>query len=152
MITKPLHFLLVEDDEDHARLVMLALAENRVSNTVRHVTDGAQALAYLRGEAPFQSEPQADVVLLDLKLPKVDGQEVLAQVKEDEALRVIPIVILTSSDAETDRARAYFSHANSFLTKPLDFGKFHQMIHDLQCYWTVWNRPPRARSSGRRSA
>jgi CheY-like chemotaxis protein len=152
MMNKPLHFLLVEDDEDHARLVMVALADNRVANTVHHVTDGAQALAYLRGDAPFQDEPRPDVVLLDLKLPKIDGQEVLRQIKEDEALRVIPVVILTSSDAETDRARAYFSHANSFLTKPIDFGKFHQMIHDLQCYWTVWNKPPQNRSSGRRSA
>ncbi len=140
--TKPLHFLLVEDDDDHANLVQMALAENRVANTVDHVTDGADALSYLRQESPYESRDRPDVILLDLKLPKVDGHEVLAQIKEDEQLRTIPVVVLTSSEAETDRAKAYFSHANSYLTKPLDFDRFHQMIQDLKYYWSVWNQPP----------
>lgn len=142
MSTKPLHFLLVEDDEDHAHLVQMALAENRVANTVDHVTDGAEALSYVRKQPPYEDRARPDVILLDLKLPKIDGHEVLTRIKEDEQLRTIPVVVLTSSEAETDRAKAYFSHANSYLTKPLDFDRFHQMIQDLKYYWSVWNQPP----------
>ena len=140
--TKPLHFLLVEDDEDHANLVQMALADNRVANTVDHVLDGAAALCYVRREAPYEDRGRPDVILLDLKLPKLDGHEVLAQLKEDSDLRSIPVVVLTSSEAEADRAKAYLRHANSYLTKPLDFDRFHQMIQDLKYYWSVWNQPP----------
>ncbi len=140
--SKPLHFLLVEDDEDHANLVRMAMEENRVANTFEHVADGEAALAYLRGEPPYEQSPRPDVILLDLRLPKLDGHEVLQAVKHDAATQTIPVVVLTSSSAEADRARAYLDGVNSYLTKPLDFEQFNQMIRDLKYYWTVWNQPP----------
>jgi len=140
--SSPLQFLLVEDDDSHAELVMLAMAENQITNTIDRVADGEQALAYLRQEGEFSNKTRPDVVLLDLKLPKVDGLEVLDILKKDEVLQVIPVVILTTSANEADRAKAYHSHANSYLAKPVDFEKFHQMIKDLKFYWAAWNQPP----------
>ena len=143
MSAKPICFLLVEDDDSHAELVQMALTDNQVSNRVDRVSDGAQALAYLRREGDYADCPQPDVILLDLKLPKVDGHEVLAQLKADEKLRAIPVVVLTTSAAEADKAKAYYNHANSYLVKPVDFEKFHEMIKDRKLYWSVWNEPPR---------
>lgn len=134
------HFLLVEDDDDHAMLVTRSLQRSRVSNQVDRVSDGEAALSYLRQKGEFAGR-QPDVVLLDLKLPKVDGHEVLRQIKEDPTLRQIPIVVLTTSQAEIDRARAYEHHANSYLVKPVNFERFQQMIEDLNLYWGVWNIP-----------
>ena len=136
-----IHFLLVEDDDSHAKLTLRSLRSNRVANTVDRVADGAQAMQYLRRESAFVDRPRPDVILLDLKLPKLDGHEVLQRVKEDPALRDIPVVILTTSDAETDRARAYLHHANSYLVKPVDFEKFRQMVQELCLYWGIWNAP-----------
>jgi CheY-like chemotaxis protein len=142
MSARPVRFLLVEDDDSHAELVELALADNRIVNDFRRVSDGQAALAYLRGEAPYGEHPRPDVILLDLKLPKIDGLDVLRQVKNDPLLRTIPVVILTTSAAEVDRARAYEHHANSYVVKPIDFDQFHRMVKDLQLYWTAWNAPP----------
>ena len=136
-----LRFLLVEDDEDHAAIVLRTLRRNRVGNVVDHVTDGAEALAYLRREGAFADREPPDIVLLDLKLPKVDGHEVLAAIKSDPALAPIPVVVLTTSAAETDRIKAYEHHANSYLVKPIDFKRFRQMVKDLDLYWGMWNRP-----------
>ncbi len=120
----------------------MALAQNRVANTVDRVADGEQALAYLRREGSFREAPRPDIILLDLKLPGIDGHEVLAVLKKDPSLCCIPVVVLTTSAAEADRARAYYNHANSYLTKPVDFEKFNQMVQDLKLYWCVWNQPP----------
>jgi CheY-like chemotaxis protein len=136
-----LHFLLVEDDDAHALIAMRTLQRNRVANTIDRVADGEAALAYLRRQPPYADRPRPDVILLDLKLPRVDGHEVLAGIKEDPDLRDIPVVVLTTSDAETDRMRAYSHHANSYLVKPIDFERFRQMVDDLCLYWGVWNRP-----------
>jgi CheY-like chemotaxis protein len=136
------HFLLVEDDDDHAAIVLRTLQRNRVSNTVDRVADGEQALHYLRQQPPYVGRPRPDVILLDLKLPKLDGHEVLAAIKAEPALRSIPTVVLTTSDAEIDRLRAYSNHANSYLVKPVDFQRFRQMVEDLNLYWGVWNQPP----------
>ena len=141
MNSRLVHFLLVEDDDDHAELIQMTLAESRIGNTFDRVSDGEEALAYLRREGAYADKPQPDVVLLDLKLPKVDGHEVLAQIKSDESLRRISVVVLTTSQSEADRAKAYYNHANSYLTKPVDFGRFQQMIKDLKLYWGVWNQP-----------
>ena len=143
MSAEPICFLLVEDDDGHAELVRMALTDNQVANRVDRVSDGSQALAYVRREGDYADCPQPDVVLLDLKLPKVDGHEVLAQLKADEKLRAIPVVVLTTSAAEADKAKAYYNYANSYLVKPFNFEKFHQMIKDLKLYWSVWNEPPR---------
>ena len=141
METKLLHFLLVEDDDDHAAIVLRTLQRNRVGNTVDRVADGQQALDYLRGTTQFAGRPRPDVILLDLKLPKVDGHEVLETIKNDPQFSSIPTVVLTTSDAEVDRMRAYSNHANSYLVKPVDFHRFRQMVDDLNLYWGVWNRP-----------
>lgn len=141
MNARLVHFLLVEDDDDHAELIQMTLAEGRVGNTFDRVSDGEEALAYLRREGVYTDKPQPDVVLLDLKLPKVDGHEVLAQIKSDESLRRISVVVLTTSQSEADKAKAYYNHASSYLTKPVDFGRFQQMIKDLKLYWGVWNQP-----------
>ena len=114
----PRHVLLVEDDDSHAKLVLLGFAANNLTSTVERVSDGEQALAYLRRSAPYSDRPRPDFVLLDLNLPKTSGHEVLRQLKEDNDLRTIPVVILTTSSAEADRVTAYHRHANSYLTKP----------------------------------
>jgi CheY-like chemotaxis protein len=134
--------LLVEDDDNHAELVRRNLDRDRIQNTLDHVIDGEEALRYLRAEAPYQDRTRPDVVLLDLKLPKVSGLEVLQAVKADLNLAAIPVVVLTTSDAETDRQRAYELQANSYLMKPIDFVQFRRMVQDLSLYWGVWNRPP----------
>jgi CheY-like chemotaxis protein len=137
-----LSFLLVEDDEDHAQLVIRSLDNHRIGNRIHHVSDGAAALAYLFADPQDRKIPLPDIILLDLKLPKVDGHEVLRRIKSDPQLRVIPVVVLTTSAAESDRARAYAEHANSYLVKPLDFNNFRKMAEDLNLYWGVWNRLP----------
>ena len=142
MPAKLVHFLIVEDDNDHAELMRLALAENQVVNTIDRVKDGAQALDYLRRAGPYAECRRPDVVLLDLGMPNVDGHQVLQAIKQDADLRTIPVVVITTSEMERDRSRAYDAHANSYVVKPIDFGRFHQMIRDLHLYWTVWNEPP----------
>ncbi|MFO0858984.1 MAG: response regulator [Phycisphaerales bacterium] len=138
MKERPVHFLLVEDDDDHAALVERALRENRVVNSMKRASDGEEAIRYLTDG----NTPRPDVILLDLNLPRKSGHEVLAEVKSNPALRTIPIVVLTTSQAEADRERAYNAHANSYLVKPLDFSCFHELIHDLKLYWAIWNEPP----------
>lgn len=135
-------FLLVEDDEDHAYLVGRSLANNHVVNRITRVRDGAEALDFLFGRAPYESRVLPDAILLDLKLPKVDGHEVLRQIKSDARLSMIPVVVLTTSAAESDRTRAYQERANSYLVKPLDFESFRRMANDLNLYWGVWNQSP----------
>jgi CheY-like chemotaxis protein len=142
---EPLIILLVEDNPDHTELIMRSLQAHRVANRIHHVSDGEAALDYLlrRGEyAQPEQSPRPDVILLDLRLPKVDGLEVLRVIKATAGLRRIPIVIITTSRAERDIAQAYDDHANSYLVKPIDFAKFTQMMEDLGFYWLGWNRHP----------
>jgi CheY-like chemotaxis protein len=139
---RPTRFLLVEDEDDHAELVMMALAENRVANKVDRVADGAEAIQFLFQEVKTGIRPRPDVILLDLKLPLVNGHEILQRVKQDPTLKTIPVVVLTTSLAEADRLKAYASYANSYLCKPVDFDKFHTMIKELNLYWAAWNEPP----------
>jgi len=139
---RPTHFLLVEDEEDHAVLVQRALSENRVVNIITHVWDGDEAMEFMRGTGRHVGAPRPDVVLLDLKLPRRSGHEVLEELKRDPVLRTIPVVVMTTSRAEADRERAYLAHVNSYLVKPLDFGQFQEMIRELRMYWAIWNEPP----------
>lgn len=136
---QPLHFLLVEDDEDHAEIILHVLEEHHAGHMVDHVQDGEAALRYLFGDVD-QKRQQPDIILLDLKLPKIDGLEVLDRVKQDEVLRATPVVVLTTSDAEVDMARAYHRHANSYVVKPISFDKFAAMVHELSTYWGGWNQ------------
>lgn len=142
MNQRMIRFLLVEDDDDHAQLVIRSLARARVGNEVDHVADGESAVNYLKKRGEFADRPRPDVVLLDLKLPRLDGHEVLEKIKEDPNLHSIPVVVMTTSDAEVDRMRAYQHCANSYLVKPIDFDKFRQMVNDLSLYWGVWNTAP----------
>jgi two-component system, response regulator len=142
---QPIRILLVEDNEAHTKLILRAFKEDRLANPIHAVTDGEEALDYLyrRGDYELpETSPRPDLILLDLKLPKIDGHEVLKTVKEDEMLHTIPVVILTSSEAEADMDEAYRHYANSYLTKPVDFEKFHRMVQELDFYWTIWNCPP----------
>ena len=144
---QPLSILLVEDNIAHAELVMRSFKEHRISNEITHVTDGEQALDYLfqRGAyADKQKSPRPHVVLLDLRLPRVDGLDVLRRIRaaEEEALRRIPVVILTTSEAEQDVAQAYERHVNSYVVKPPSFEGFTGLMDDLGFYWLGWNRCP----------
>lgn len=138
-----IRFLLVEDDENHATLVKRSLKKERIENHVDHVLDGEEALKFLRKEGEYKDSYTPDIVLLDLKLPKVDGHEVLREIKQDKELQKIPVVVLTTSRAEADRLKAYELKANSYLVKPIDFTKFKEMVSDLSLYWGVWNIPPK---------
>jgi CheY-like chemotaxis protein len=142
----PITILLVEDDEAHAEIVRRNLAQFRVANNIVHVTDGQAALDYLLRENGFAdpaASPRPDLVLLDLRLPKVDGQEVLRRIKDHQGLRTIPIVVLTTSKAELDMIRAYEHGAGSYLVKPVDFEKFTSLMEAFGFYWLAWNQFPR---------
>ncbi|MCC6498952.1 MAG: response regulator [Anaerolineales bacterium] len=145
MIGEPILVMLVEDNEDHAELVIRTLEEHRIANRVRHFLDGQSALDYLfhRGEfIDAASAPPPHVILLDLRLPRVDGIDVLRAIKEDDELKSIPVVILTTSEAEKDVAKAYYNHANSYLVKPVGFEEFKKLMDDLGFYWLGWNTHP----------
>lgn len=143
---KPLTILFVEDNPDHAELVMRSLEDHQVANRIFHVSDGEAALDYLFRRGAYSdpaSSPRPHVVLLDLRLPKVDGLQVLERLKASEDLEQIPVVVLTTSHAEQDVSRAYEHHVNSYLVKPLDFERFSRMIDDLGFYWLRWNHTPK---------
>lgn len=141
----PLVLLLVEDNPAHAEMVMRSFEKHRVSNLIKHVEDGQAGLDYLFRQGKYQDEekyPFPHCVLLDLRLPKVDGLEVLRQIKTDDALKRMPVVILTTSAAEKDVAMAYEYHANSYLVKPMGFDKFESLMSEMGYYWFAWNKDP----------
>ena len=134
-------FLLVEDDDAHASLIMYAFDENNIVNEVDRVINGNDVIKYLRKEGEYKDKSLPQIILLDLNIPGKDGLEVLREIKEDEELKHIPVVILTTSRSLSDRKNAYMKYANSYLVKPVDFDKFHQMIKEIGLYWSVWNIP-----------
>jgi CheY-like chemotaxis protein len=145
MMGEPVYVMLVEDNVDHAELVIRTLSEHRVANRIRHFLDGQSALDYLfhRGDYSDPAKnPRPHIILLDLRLPRVDGLDVLKAIKEDDDLRCIPVVVLTTSEAERDVARAYVNHANSYLVKPVGFDEFNHLMDDLGFYWLGWNMHP----------
>lgn len=133
--------LLLEDDEAHATIVETALRLEDPRVELVHLRDGAAALDRLQANASG-GEASFDLVLLDLKLPRIDGHEVLRRIKADPLLRAIPVVVLTTSVSGSDLRRAYEHHANSYLVKPVDFQSFQDMIRDLNRYWATWNHRP----------
>jgi two-component system response regulator len=136
--------LVVEDNPDDETLIVRALTRYKLANEIVIKRDGAEALAYLLGEEGASSPPPSlpQVVLLDLKLPKVDGLEVLRRLRDAERTRLLPVVILTSSDEESDRMRGYALHANSYVQKPVEFSAFAEAVRELGLYWMVLNLPP----------
>lgn len=140
---RPIHILLVEDNAGDVRLTREALKEGKVGNSLTVAPDGIEALAILRQEGRYSGEARPDLILLDLNLPKKDGREVLAEIKENPALRRIPVVVLTTSKAEEDILRTYDLHANCYITKPVDFEKFVSVVKSIDDFWlSVVRLPP----------
>jgi CheY-like chemotaxis protein len=142
---EPLIILYVEDDPAHAEIAKRNLKSYQLLNNIIHVDDGQKALDYLFRNGEYQdpnTSPRPHIILLDLRLPKVDGLEVLERVRKNDELKMIPIVILTTSDAEMDLDRAYKSNVNSYLVKPLDFNKFSELLKTFGFYWLAWNQYP----------
>ena len=128
---EPIDVLLVEDDAGDVLLIREAFEHNKVHNSLEVVSDGVEAIAYLRREGEHANARRPDLVLLDLNLPRKDGREVLAEVKEDPELRRIPVVVLTTSKAEEDVLRSYDLHANAYVTKPVDFDRFIEVVRQI---------------------
>ena len=141
---RPIEILMVEDNPGDVRLAMEALKEGKVRNHLHTVSDGEEALAFLRRQGPYAQVPRPDLILLDLNLPKKTGQEVLAEIKEDPDLRRIPVVILTVSEAEADILKTYNLHANCYITKPVDLDRFIEVVKSVEDFWlTVVMLPPK---------
>jgi chemotaxis family two-component system response regulator Rcp1 len=135
LAVRPIEILLVEDNVGDVRLTQEALKDAKVANTMHVVEDGVAALDFLYRRGAYAEVPRPDLILLDLNLPKKNGREVLEQVKQDEHLRSIPVVILTTSQAEEDIANAYSLHANCYITKPVEFAQFIRVVRAIEEFW-----------------
>jgi len=141
--TKQVEILLVEDNPADVRLVREALKESKILNNLSVVEDGVEAMDFLRKKGKYASSVRPDLILLDLNLPRKNGREVLAEVKSDEKLKRIPVVIMTVSDDEKDILISYNSHANCYIKKPLDFDQFNQVVQAIENFWfTIVCLPP----------
>ncbi len=137
--------MLVEDNADHAELVIRTLEDHRIANRIQHFTDGQSAIDYLLRHGQYsdpETSPRPHMILLDLRLPRVDGLVVLQKIKENPELKSIPVIVLTTSEAEKDVARAYDNYVNSYLVKPVGFEEFSKLMNDLGFYWLGWNTHP----------
>jgi CheY-like chemotaxis protein len=134
--------LLVEDDPGDILMTQEAFSDHKVHNRLHVVSDGVEAMSFLRKEGSYADVPTPDLILLDLNLPKMDGREVLAAIKEDEKLRAIPVVILTTSEAEEDVLRSYSLHANAYVTKPVDFERFIEVVKRIDDFFVSVVRLP----------
>jgi CheY-like chemotaxis protein len=134
---RPVEILLVEDSPSDTELTVEALKEAKVRNHLSIVEDGVQALEFLRRQGAYANAPRPDLIMLDLNLPRKDGRQVLAEIKADESLRTIPVVVLTTSRAEQDVLQAYAHHANCYITKPVDFEQFLNVVHSIECFWLM---------------
>ena len=143
MMSDPIEILLVEDNPGDVELTREALHDSKVHMHLSVASDGVEALAFLRREGRYGDVPRPDLILLDLNLPKKDGRTVLAEVKAEPSLRNIPIVILTSSQAEQDIVRAYDLHANCYVTKPVDFDQFISIVRSIEQFWFTVVKLPR---------
>lgn len=140
---RPIEILLVEDNPGDVRLILETLKESKVLNNIHVAGDGVEAIAFLRREGKYMDKPHADLILLDLNLPKKNGHEVLAEIKEDPDLKRIPVVILTISKAEEDILRSYNLHANCFITKPVGLDQFIEVVKSIEDFWlSIVKLPP----------
>ena len=140
---EPVRILLVEDNPGDVDLTFEALQDAKIMNELHVARDGVEALAFLHRNDPFATAPRPDLILLDLNLPKKDGREVLAEIKSDVTLRIIPVVILTTSRADEDVLAAYNLHANCYITKPMDLEQFIYIVKSVDCFWlSVVKLPP----------
>lgn len=142
MTNRPIEILLVEDNLGDARLTEEALKEGKVRNNLHHARDGVEAMEFLRRRGPHENAPRPDLVLLDLNLPRKDGREVLGEMKEDPDLKLIPVVVLTTSEAEQDVLRTYQLRANCYITKPVDLEKFITIVRSIEDFWLTIVRLP----------
>jgi two-component system, chemotaxis family, response regulator Rcp1 len=142
MNVTPIELLLVEDSEPDVRLTIEALREAKVKNRLWVVEDGVEALDFLRQRGRHADAPRPDLILLDLNLPRMDGRQVLKEIKNDDSLKRIPVVVLTTSKSEEDVLRAYSLHANCYITKPVDFNRFMEVVKSIENFWlTVVSLP-----------
>jgi CheY-like chemotaxis protein len=135
ILSRPVEILLVEDNDGDVGLIEEVLEEAKIRNILHVAKDGEEAILFLHGEEKFSGSPRPDIILLDLNLPKKDGREVLREIKEDDNLKNIPVVVLTTSGAEKNVIRAYELHANAYVTKPLDFDQFMKVIEYIANFW-----------------
>ena len=145
--SRPVEILLVEDNPGDVRLTREALREGKVRNNLHVAADGVEALHFLRKEGRFADAVRPDLILLDLNLPKKDGREVLEDIKSDPDLRYIPVVVLTTSEAEQDICRSYQLHANCYITKPVDFDRFIQIVRSIEEFWLTIVKLPLPQAS-----
>jgi CheY-like chemotaxis protein len=145
--THPIRILLVEDNPGDVRLTREAFRDGKMENPLDVVPDGVEALAYLRQEGAYRDKATPDLILLDLNLPRMDGREVLAAVKADPRLKSIPVVVLTTSQAEQDVVRSYLLQASCFITKPVDFDQFTEVVKGIDSFWlSIVTLPPGAQA------
>jgi CheY-like chemotaxis protein len=141
---RPINILLVEDNPGDVRLTQEAFKDGRIRNTLYVVNDGIEAMDFLYQRGKYHDSPRPDLILLDLNMPKKNGREVLAEVKGDEKLKSIPVIILTTSDAETDIIKSYNLYANCYITKPIDLDKFMFIVRQIEVFWlTIVSLPTR---------
>jgi two-component system, chemotaxis family, response regulator Rcp1 len=141
---KPIEILLVEDNPGDVRLAVEALRDGKVANRLHIVEDEVEAISFLRREGRYADVPRPDLILLDLNLPRKDGREVLAEIKQDADLKRIPVVILTSSAAEQDVVQAYNLYANCYITKPMDLDQFLKVVRSIEDFWLIVVTLPQA--------
>lgn len=140
---KPIDILLVEDDPGDVLMTQEAFEHHKIRNSLHVVSDGAEALQFVRREPPYEDAPRPGLILLDLNLPRKDGREVLAELKADQELCTIPIVVLTTSEAEEDILRSYSLHANAYVTKPVDFDRFVDVVRQIDDFFVTVVKLPR---------
>ncbi|NOU90795.1 response regulator [Paenibacillus sp. LMG 31460] len=142
-LSQNVEILLVEDNPGDIRLIVEVLKEGKIHNNLSVVEDGEEALAYLKREGSYQDAIVPDIILLDLNLPKINGTEVLAEIKNDPLLKYIPVIILTTSEAEQDILRAYDLHANCYITKPVNLEQFLTVVRSIENFWLTLVKLPR---------
>lgn len=142
--SKPIEILLVEDSPSDTTLTIEALEAGKVANRLSNVEDGVEAMAYLRRQGKYKNATRPDLIMLDLNLPRKDGREVLAELKSDPALKIIPVIILTTSRLDEDILRSYELNANCYITKPVDFEHFIEVVKSIENFWlSIVTLPPK---------